>query len=87
MTFKRIPKVECAHLGGAAITTTTKKQCEACDFQTHLRLCAVCGYVGCCESENAHNTEHYEQTGHAIIKPTGTDYDWLWCYACQAFLE
>lgn len=64
-----------------------KTRCDACAETRDLRLCLACGYAGCCESHAAHNTAHFRQTGHPLIKPHNCDYDWLWCYACNAFLD
>ena len=71
---------------------SSKKACEACGGTEDLRICQVCGYVGCCESHNAHDTAHFEATGHAFIRPrtgvcSGRDPGWLWCYLCRAYLE
>jgi uncharacterized UBP type Zn finger protein len=53
-----------------------------------LRVCATCGYVGCCESQRAHDTEHWRRTGHPIIRslPLGKR-AFTWCYACNAYLD
>ena len=35
----------------------------------HLRRCAECGHVGCCDaSPSQHATHHYHKTGHPIIR-------------------
>ena len=67
--------------------TSTKTKCEACGLTEDLRICLTCGYVGCCESHGSHDTEHFRNMGHPLIKPYESDYDWLWCYACYAFLK
>lgn len=67
-----------------------KGACEACGAAEDLRVCQTCGYVGCCESHDGHDTAHFEATGHPFIRPhpgrvlgsTG----WLWCYLCKAYL-
>jgi uncharacterized UBP type Zn finger protein len=81
-------KENCPHMSGVDINITSDKtQCERCDVTTDLRQCLTCGFVACCESSNAHNTEHYQQTQHAIIRPYACNYEWLWCYSCNAFLD
>lgn len=66
----------------------TTNACEACGQARPIRMCATCGYVGCCESANAHDTEHFEQTGHPFIKQLPlSESSFLWCYACNAYLE
>jgi DNA integrity scanning protein DisA with diadenylate cyclase activity len=47
----------------------------------HLRLCLVCGHVGCCDdSQNKHATSHYELTGHPVIESLEPEEDWRWCF-------
>ncbi len=47
----------------------------------HLRLCLLCGHVGCCDySINKHGTKHFKSTGHPIIKSFEPGEDWKWCY-------
>jgi uncharacterized UBP type Zn finger protein len=46
--------------------------CEDClkigDSWVHLRLCLICGHVGCCDSsKNKHATKHFHSTEHPII--------------------
>jgi uncharacterized UBP type Zn finger protein len=86
--WKSISKADCPHVGqlGREIPTD-KVACEACGRAEPLRRCLTCGYVGCCESFGAHDTEHARASGHMLIRPHRCDYDWLWCYGCNAFLE
>jgi uncharacterized UBP type Zn finger protein len=62
--------------------------CEGCGSTINLRVCTTCGHVGCCESQQAHNTKHYEATGHPAIKsfPIGEGH-FTWCYVCKAYLR
>jgi len=80
-------KQDCPHIGEMKITTAEKKGCEMCERSDHPRLCTSCGRVFCCESENAHDKTHFEETGHPIIKPNHATYDFIWCYACNDYLE
>ena len=82
----KMRKAECPHIKEMKITTSNKKECEVCKEKEHLRMCTSCGAVHCCESHNAHNTEHFKKTNHPIIKTTHTDYDFTWCYKCNAYL-
>jgi monovalent cation/hydrogen antiporter len=63
--------------------------CEECGIQGPLRLCATCGYVGCCESRNSHDTMHWRQMGHAIILslPLVEGRYFTYCYEHAAYLE
>lgn len=86
--WKHIQKSDCPHLALLHEgTTSTHVACEACGIAKDLRICPTCGYVGCCESHNAHDTAHFRATGHPFIRPHRCDYDWLWCYRCHAFLQ
>lgn len=63
-----------------------KDACDACGGREELRVCMTCGYVGCCESHEGHDTAHFEKTGHWFIRPR-VGPDWLWCYGCRAYLQ
>lgn len=59
--------------------------CVECDetgsWWFHLRRCAACGHIGCCDdSLNQHATRHAEQTGHRVIQSFEPDEDWFWDY-------
>ena len=45
-------------------------ECEADGgWWVHLRRCATCGHVGCCDSSpSKHATAHYRATGHPVIQ-------------------
>lgn len=47
----------------------------------HLRRCAQCGKVGCCDSSpNKHATAHHHATGHPIIRSLEPGEEWFYCY-------
>ncbi|MFV0259747.1 MAG: UBP-type zinc finger domain-containing protein [Acidimicrobiales bacterium] len=47
----------------------------------HLRRCAECGHVGCCDSSPAqHATGHFRATGHPVIQSFEPGEDWYWDY-------
>jgi uncharacterized UBP type Zn finger protein len=53
----------------------------------HLRLCLVCGHVGCCDnSPGKHATKHFHATQHAIIESFEQGEDWRWCYVDELFM-
>ncbi len=86
--YRTISQRDCPHLDQIVIETAPEKAaCEACGLPGPLRRCLTCGYVGCCESFGAHDTEHARTTGHMLIRPHRCDYDWMWCYGCNAYLE
>ena len=62
--------------------------CVECDatgaWWVHLRRCALCGHIGCCEdSLNTHAAKHYEATGHRVIRSFEPGEEWFWCYPDQ----
>jgi uncharacterized UBP type Zn finger protein len=66
--------------------------CEDCAKSgTHpvaLRICRVCGHVGCCDSTpGRHARAHFHATGHAIIEPLSAPKKWRWCYVCDAYVD
>ena len=57
--------------------------CVECDaaggWWVHLRRCARCGHVGCCDSSPAkHATAHFRATGHPVIQSFEPGEDWFW---------
>jgi uncharacterized UBP type Zn finger protein len=76
---------KCKHLDQIKFTTTDKHVCEECvkigDSWVHLRMCMVCGKVGCCDSsKNKHATKHFHQSSHPVIRSIEPGEDWIWCY-------
>jgi hypothetical protein len=66
--------------------------CLECDdtgsWWLHLRRCAACGHIGCCDdSPNRHATAHAHQTEHAIIQSFEPGEDWFWSYARNSFTD
>jgi hypothetical protein len=54
----------------------------------HLRRCATCGHVGCCDSSPArHGSAHARETGHPIAQSYEPGEDWLWCYVDEVAFE
>ncbi len=75
----------CPHVGRIRPVTPSADGCEEClktgDRWVHLRICMVCGHVGCCDSSpNTHATKHFHATGHPVIKSFEPGEDWGWCY-------
>lgn len=78
---------ECTHLDQIHITQLPDAVdgCEDClatgGKWLHLRICLVCGHVGCCDdSPNRHATAHATDTEHAIIRSLEPGEEWSWCY-------
>ena len=54
----------------------------------HLRRCAECGHIGCCDSSLAkHATVHATATGHSIIRSFEPGEDWFWNYATNEYAD
>ncbi|WP_066586518.1 UBP-type zinc finger domain-containing protein [Cellulomonas timonensis] len=54
----------------------------------HLRRCAECGHVGCCDSSPAqHATGHHHDTGHPIVQSYEPGEEWFWDYPREGFFE
>jgi len=54
----------------------------------HLRRCARCGHVGCCDSSpSQHASRHADSSGHPIVRSYEPGEDWFYDYTTdEAFL-
>ena len=82
----------CKHLSEIRKVEPSANGCEDClkigARWVHLRLCEICGHVGCCDSSpNRHATAHFHATGHPIIKSFEPNEDWGFCYTDNLFFE
>ncbi|MGY1832312.1 UBP-type zinc finger domain-containing protein [Geodermatophilus sp. SYSU D01180] len=64
--------------------------CADCDatggWWFHLRRCAACGHVGCCDSSpSQHASAHATGTGHRFAQSFEPGEDWTWDYAAGEF--
>jgi uncharacterized UBP type Zn finger protein len=76
---------QCTHLDEIRLTETSARVCEDCvktgGEWVHLRMCLICGHVGCCDSSpNRHATKHFQVTGHPMIRSIEPGERWVWCY-------
>lgn len=54
----------------------------------HLRRCAQCGHVGCCDSSpSQHASAHAAQAGHPVITSFEPGERWFWDYPSEQFLD
>jgi hypothetical protein len=54
----------------------------------HLRRCAECGHIGCCDtSPSQHASKHHAATGHSIITSFEPDEQWFYDYRTDEFFE
>jgi uncharacterized UBP type Zn finger protein len=82
----------CTHLGEARDVTPRTDGCEEClktgDDWVHLRMCLICGHVGCCDSsKNKHAQKHFHSTHHPLIQSIEPGEGWAWCYVDQVMLD
>lgn len=76
---------ECEHLREVAAHEPAAHECADCIAAGakwfHLRMCATCGYVGCCDSSSLkHMTSHAAETGHPVARSIEGKESWAWCY-------
>jgi uncharacterized UBP type Zn finger protein len=87
-----MPK-KCTHFDDLKpVLPRTPSGCEEClkmgSRWVHLRLCLVCGHVGCCDnSPHRHATAHYHASQHPVIRSFEPGEDWGWCYVDEQFVE
>lgn len=83
---------ECDHLSLIQKVVPEADICRSCvelgDTWPALRMCLICGHVGCCEkAKNQHAYKHYEETGHPLVRPhLERGMHWTWCYIDRALL-
>jgi uncharacterized UBP type Zn finger protein len=84
---------DCSHTSGiGAVSPSSPDSCLSCvalgDSWVHLRVCLICGQVGCCDnSKNKHATRHFHETAHPIIQSYEPGELWRYCYVDDAFLS
>jgi hypothetical protein len=66
--------------------------CVECDeaggWWFHLRRCATCGHIGCCDDSLArHATAHWRATGHPIIQSFEPGESWFWDYDTNDYAD
>jgi hypothetical protein len=54
----------------------------------HLRRCAQCGHIGCCDSSpSQHAGAHFRTTGHPVIRTFEPGEDWFWNYEDKGYVD
>ncbi len=84
--------MSCTHLGMFAAVTPSADGCEEClkagQRWVHLRICRVCGHVGCCDqSPGRHATGHFHQTSHPVMEAYYEPEGWGWCYVDEVMID
>jgi hypothetical protein len=62
--------------------------CVECDaagaWWVHLRRCAQCGHIGCCDSSpSQHARAHFSETRHPLIRSFEPGESWFWSFATE----
>ena len=75
----------CTHRRTIRNVTPSAKGCEDClkigSEWVHLRLCAQCGHIGCCDSSpSQHASKHAESTRHQFVRSFEPGEDWFYNY-------
>jgi hypothetical protein len=83
---------ECKHLEQVNRVVPHTRECEQClktgDDWLHLRLCMICGHVGCCDSSKGrHARQHFHYANHPIMRSFEPGENWGWCYICDVQLD
>lgn len=62
-------------------------ECLAADgWWVHLRRCALCGHIGCCDtSPSQHASAHAAGSGHPVIRSFEPGEDWWYDYRDTSF--
>jgi len=75
-----------------ASVTPSGTGCVECDaaggWWVHLRRCAECGHIGCCDSSPAqHASHHAAESGHPIVQSFEPGEDWFWDYQSENYYD
>lgn len=90
-----MPECQHVHPNEIEIVEGLQQSSEGCEDclriggrWVHLRMCMVCGHVGCCDSSpNRHATAHFHETEHPLIQSYEPGEDWWWCYVDEVMFE
>ena len=54
----------------------------------HLRRCAQCGHIGCCDtSPSQHASHHAADEGHPVIRSFEPGESWFYDYAADSYVH
>lgn len=88
----KVMALKCEHLKQIRKVTPSAQGCEDClktgDTWVQVRICMMCGHVGCCDSsKHQHARKHFHATKHPIIKSFEPGEEWMWCYIDDAYVS
>lgn len=66
--------------------------CVECDaaggWWLHLRRCAACGHIGCCDSSPAqHARQHAAGAGHPLVRSFEPGETWYWSFETEQYYD
>jgi Zn-finger in ubiquitin-hydrolases and other protein len=66
-------------------------ECLAADplgWWFHLRRCAACGHIGCCDSSpSRHARAHWRESGHRYMRSFEPGEDWFWNFETDDYAD
>lgn len=71
----------------ADLATPNADTCEECGSTFNLRMCATCGHVGCCESQQRDAETHWKASGHEVMVAMPVGRSFTWCYEDHAYVD
>jgi hypothetical protein len=84
---ERVPGIDPA-------ATPSGEGCAAClagdgpGWWLHLRRCAECGQIGCCDSSpSQHARAHAAEAGHPYVQSFEPGEGWFWSYPDEQYLD
>ena len=86
LVFVPVPdEVECAHGSSSLPVLPRTEGCAECLREgmdwVHLRLCLLCGHVGCCDSSpGKHARAHHDHKGHPLMTSLEPGEHWAYCF-------
>jgi hypothetical protein len=61
---------------------------ETSGWWFHLRRCARCGHIGCCDSSpHQHASRHATTSGHSMVRSFEPGEEWFWDYSNEQYRE
>ena len=61
---------------------------DAGGWWLHLRRCAACGHIGCCDSSpSQHASAHAAAAGHPVLTSFEPGEDWFWHAGEEAYVD
>jgi hypothetical protein len=61
---------------------------EGAGWWFHLRRCAQCGHIGCCDSSpSRHARAHAADAGHPYVRSFEPGEDWFYSFPDEAYIE